>query len=267
MSTPNKPRYNQVLKTTNYDLFTRSSENRKKKISKHKKLGDSLDIHGFLPAYPIVVRQTSGKRLEVLDGQHRLHFAAIKDLPVYYLVLPPNQEFNVPVINDTQKPWSVEDYADWWKEDNEDYQRAWDFSDKYKLPIGTAFALLCDNTSISQFKEDFCLGNFSITHEQQAEEIADLYNSIRGLSKELKSTFLNALAEVCKLPYFDKERLLKGAMRNRELLVGYNTKDRCLLMLEEIYNYGRADKKPLRIDAQNMKTSEDEQFYDGENGL
>lgn len=60
---------------------------------------------------------------------------------------------------------------------------------------------------------------------------------------------------VCRLDGFDAARLLAGVERCREKLVSYSTREAYLEMIEEIYNFGRRQLVPIKVNALNAMKS------------
>lgn len=225
--------------TKDYRLFTRSSENRIVKEKNHKALLRSMKRYGFLSSFPIVCQRNEKGHLIVKDGQHRLTFAERLRLPVYWI--EESVEFDVAIVNSTPKPWVVRDYAEKHVANGiAVYQEGLEFADKHKLSVGNAFSLLAGTASFDNISDAFKSGVFKIKDRKWAESVAGIYTPITTMSADCRSArFLEACMAVCRVPDFNAERLLANAARCRDKLVSYSTRDAYLLMLEDIYNFGR----------------------------
>lgn len=245
-----------IKSTRNYRLFVRSEDNRAPDLKAHRALERSMKKHGFLRCFPIVVRRF-GSVWQVLDGQHRLAFAETLKLPVHYVVA--ETEFDIAQINSTPKTWKPRDYAEKYAAlGNENYRWALEFCDEYGLNISIGFALLADSSGYGNIRQAFIDGRYEIKALDAivTELLGSTFQKIVSLSRDVyRHTFAIALRACFLIPEFDPERLIKCAERCREKLVAYSTIDANLGMLEEIYNFGRQHKLPLKFQAQELRAS------------
>lgn len=235
--------------TKNYALFHKSDGNRPLDVKKHKKLIDSMKLYGFLKCFPIVVSRDRDGKLVVKDGQHRLAIAETLGLSVYWVEDDTN--FDVAVVNCAAKGWCLRDYAQMHAANGKkQYETGLEFASEHGLPIGTAFALLAGTTSFGNCQSDFIDGVFQIKDRQWADAVAGLYVAVTGLAPDLrKQTFIEACMAVCRVATFDPKRLIAGAEKCRAKLINYGTRDAFLDMMEEVYNYGKKQLVPLKINA------------------
>jgi len=239
-----------IQRTTDYLKFTRAIDNRLTDAKKHRKLRESMQKYGFLPYWPIVVRENGNGTYHIEDGQHRHLFARQLTLPIYFVVA--NDDFSIAEVNNTQKIWSVVDYVDCYIEKQIDsYRIGKEFKERYKIPITTAFALLAGTASFSNIDAEFRSGEFVIKDQDWAERVATVYSQIAQLSSEVSNVrFLETCMALCRVESFDSKRLIQGAKRCREKLVAYANRDGYLSMCEELYNYSRSQLFPLKVEAQ-----------------
>lgn len=238
-----------IQATKNYGLFHRSSENRPTDLKKHKKLIDSMKLYGFLKSFPIVCSRDKDGKLIVKDGEHRLRIAESLGLTVYWV--EEEVDFDIAVINCTAKIWQLRDYAlKHILNGHKQYQEGLDFAEHHHLPIGAAFALLAGTTSFGNCESGFIDGTFKIKDRTWADAVAGIYSALVTMQTALrKNTFLEACMAVCRVEGFDPKRLIAGAERCREKLINFGTRDAFLAMLEEVYNFGRKQLVPLKIQA------------------
>jgi hypothetical protein len=244
-----------ILKATNYNLFTRCTENRPIDLTKHAKLVASMEKNGFFWFCPIIVSRESDGTLLILEGQHRFTIAESLGLPIYYVIA--DVEFDIAELNCTAKVWTLADYAHKHASAGRtDYREGIDFAREHRIPIGRAFALLAGTTTFNNVQEEFVAGDYKITDREWAGAVVDLFGKLCDLAPRLRTeTFIGACMAVCRIPGFDPARLVKAARRHREKLVSYGTRDGYLNMLESLYNKTRAADVPLRHEAlQAMKS-------------
>lgn len=241
----------QVKMSKDYKRFQFSFENREINLSKHSRLKKSMEEHGFLPSFPILVK-SHGERFEIIDGQHRFTFAQQLNLPVYYLEAT-EEDLDIAGINNTSVKWSVDDYAHKYAKTNEDYQFLIEFSQKYKISINRSASMLFGHASAGYVSEEFKDGRFKVRDQAYAFKIGEIYSEIGSLCKETQnSRFTDALSAVCRVEEFDHERFIRTAKRCRELLGSYSTRDGYLEMIEKIYNHGSKFPIPLKLMAINV---------------
>ncbi len=236
--------------TKRYDMFERhSSENRPVSEKNHRGLLDSMKRHGFLQEFPIVVVRDKRGKLIVKDGQHRLAFAEMLGLPVYWVEA--TNDFDIAIVNSAAKPWVLRDFAQKHAANgNQDYINAIAFADRYRMPVGVAFGLLAGTASATNCKEDLVSGKWKPKDEEYAQRVASLYSQTIGLSASVRtSRFLEACMAVCRVAEFDEQRFLQNAKRCREKLVSYSTREAYLDMMEDVYNFGRSKLFGLRAAA------------------
>ena len=248
----------QIKGTTDYSLFEKSASNRQLKLKKHRKLELSMKKHGFLPWWPIVVfRDDVTNKFTILDGQHRFAIAISLELPIYYVQA--DHKFDVAEINDTQKTWSVEDYAEVHQSNGlHDYAVGLRFHRENDIPITTAFSLLAGTTSYGNIEQAFKSGNFLVVDKEWADKVAAVYCPISKMSSAVKKVrFLEACAAACRVNEFNPARLIHGANRCRDDLLSYSTRDAYLVMMQKIYNFGRGRRQLFGLEIESRKAMRD----------
>lgn len=237
-----------ITSTRDYRLFKRSDDNRVLDLKKHKKLEQSMKHYGFLSCFPIVCSRNGDKHLIVKDGQHRLAIAETLGLPVHYVEVGASEDFDIAKVNCTSKVWNTKDYAlKYAANGHPDYLEGLEFVERYGLPVGVGFAMLAGCAGYGAIRHAFMEGRFKVKDRRWADSVAGVYVPMVDLSRVLdNSRFLAACMAVCRVADFDGKRLLHSAERCRDKLVAYSTRDAYLLMLEEVYNFGRAKLFGLR---------------------
>jgi hypothetical protein len=116
-----------LQQTTDYSQFKKSPKNRD--VASNN-LVESLKQNNLLDAKPILVT----KNFVVIDGQHRLDAAMRMNVPISYIVHPTVTEDDISILQ-TQRPWTLDDYLKFYKEDKEDYKFAYDIIKEFKVKV------------------------------------------------------------------------------------------------------------------------------------
>lgn len=240
--------------TKDYSLFGMVAKNRPLNLSRRKALRASMQSHGFIPAYPIHVVRVNG-RLMVQDGQHRLAVAQELGLPVFYVVC--ETECDIAAINNTQKPWNMNDYAGCFRaEGNPNYAELMEFCSQHHISTSIAVGMLGNQSHARNLLNAFKRGDFRVRSREKADRVANLYNQIGELNPSIKTKFfIGALMAAVLIQDFDDAQLLRGAQRMPEMLKKYGTREGYLDMIENLYNFGRKTKRAIRIEAENALRS------------
>jgi hypothetical protein len=240
-----------LMHTRKYDLFSFVGENRPVDLSKRRSLRESMGKYGFIPAYPLHCKMDDAKRLTIRDGQHRLAVAQELGLPVWYVVCV--DDASIPLINSTQKRWSVADYAgSYAKQGNKHYQELLDFHRQHGIALSMAAAILADTGSAGNTQAAFRDGLFVVKSRELADRIARLFVAITATEPACKTYLLvQTLYAICRVEGMDDDRLISNVRRCPELLRKYGSREGYLDMLERVYNYGRHTRYALKIEAEN----------------
>jgi hypothetical protein len=233
--------------TKDYRLFHRDSENRNFYAKKHRKLFESMKNYGFLRSHPISCIRDSKGKLHVKDGQHRLAFAEVLNLPVYWV--EEVVDYDIAAINTTGVSWNTKDYAEKFAaQGSKPYIDGLAFAERHGLPVGIAFSILSGNTGFSNISTEFKTGKFTIRDWQWAETVASVYGPLGALEPKIRNArFLEACMQVTRVAGFDSKRMVEGAERCRELLVQYSSRESYVEMLEKIYNFRKSKLVPLKV--------------------
>jgi len=244
-----------VKKTKDYSIFSMTARNRAVRLdnAKRRRLTQSMQQHGFIPAYPIYVWRVDG-RLEIQDGQHRLAAAKMLGLPVYYMEVP--HPIDIPRIQNTQAPWSIRDYGESYANaGSPHYQELLEFADIHEIPIGTARDILGNRVGgrSGQVTAKFKRGDWQVTSRENAERVVHLLSAITAVAPQCRSRFLiAALFAYSLIEGTDDRQLTANLHRKPELARQYGSRDGYLDMLEQIYNLRARQAVPIRVYAENM---------------
>jgi hypothetical protein len=236
-----------IEKTTNYGLFKVVKGNRQLNKGHLNNLSVSIMQNNLLEFNPIIVN----KKMEVIDGQHRLEVAKRNGLPIYYVVSEKSNISDVQVLNAAQKTWTMQDYIDSFiAKGNQNYEILDLFIKTYELPTSTSLSLLAghnggrEHSTMQKFKR----GEFIVTSVKSAEEYANKINDLREFCETGVGTsayFIRASINISKKnvdnPLFSHNQLVKkfavwANISNKKITRLGSEKD-YLRLFEEVYNF------------------------------
>jgi hypothetical protein len=235
---------NQVLMTTDYDLFQNISGNRHINKLHLNRLKTSMQ-EKYL-AVPIIVND----KYQIIDGQHR--YEAAKDLgkPIYYIKIDGLKLPDIHRLNTNSKNWGADDYLDGYVElGYPEYIRYKAFKEKYKFGHDETKALLsgtktADGHQVNGFKE----GSFRIKDLKEAEVnaekillVGEYYDGIK------RRSFVKAMIELFRNVQYNHAQFLKKLKFQRDSLIDCTNAKQYITLIEEIYNYKSAKKVNLRF--------------------
>lgn len=242
-----------LQRTRNYSQFSFARENRPVDVlnlkPQHRKLRESMQRYGFLPSFPLMVSCSNGKFV-IKDGQHRFTFAREFGLDVFFVV--DDTDVSISDINQAQVGWSPRDHAmSWANQGREDYRKAIKFCDEWGIPIGAAFAMLGGTIVFKNVEQKFHDGTFKIRSFDTATRVASFFSDLCKLRKGIKTqNLLTAIWACCHVDYFDENRIIQTVQRRPDQLYNAGTREQFLALLEDLYNFNRKTREPLRFDAE-----------------
>ena len=241
-----------MIKTTSdYSQFKLMEQNRDVSLEnrKAKNLAKSMQQHGWLNAFPLMAKKRGGS-LVVIDGQHRLSVAREYGIPVKYVI--EDVEVDVAQLNDTSHAWTINDFVNRYaKEGHKEYVELIAFSEHYGISVPMASGILNNTSSHSNVVNRVKAGTFRITSRPMATSVAECYKelcSINPVFKKLNS--LKVIFACFQVSYFDPSRLVSGARKKSAEIKSITKMELFFDLFEEIYNYNRKEKHPLRFDAE-----------------
>jgi hypothetical protein len=239
-----------IKTTTDYAMFTLMEENRDIDLShrKTKNLAASMMQHGWLSAFPAMVKR-SGKKLILIDGQHRFSVAREYGIPVKYVV--EDRDIDVARLNDTSKSWTIIDYAKKYaKAGKSDYIELLEFYYSHTIPLSWCISALASTINFSNEAHRFYEGRWKIKSRPMAMQLVRCYEDLCEAAPQLKkSSCIRALWMCLYVPYFDQSRLIAGAHKLSATIRRPTDYHSALDVFEQIYNHGRKERKPLSFDA------------------
>jgi len=206
-----------VKKTKDYDMFTILERNRDTEEKAINNLVVSIRTRGQLQ--PIIVNEN----LEVIDGQHRLKACKILGYEVSYLISNNATIKDVVLINNTQKPWTNQDYIktfshkDHWN--HGEYNKLEKYIETYRFNF-----TICMNLLVGHFqaggatnpKKAFEAGNFKTKDLEKAQRWGNQLLKIKAFAPQLVRVgkFCMAFVKVQKLDGFSLTKAYEQIEKN-----------------------------------------------------
>lgn len=238
-----------VYVTTDYDKFKIISYNRKLrhmcKFSKVVGKCNKLYVH------PIIV----SKKMEVIDGQHRLEYAKEGGYPIYYIIdhnFHPSDLIN---HNITASNWVAMDYGKFYSSCNseeitsqqrKDYQFFVNVCKEYKIAFDIFMKMFHKHKGGGSASMNFKNGDLHLryTYDQIIQYVIAMDNIIKYLKKNkiiLNSSIhvYMALFRIIRLDGYEDERMFKKMEENLDgvlLAFKFRKYDEIAIRLLEVYN-------------------------------
>lgn len=226
-------------------LFRAIGGNRSIKSSNVRRILKNFLENGYLIS-PIIVNE----KFQVIDGQHRIE-AWVQICEKY-----PERKFNLLfivapgyTIKDAQKlnaippkKWTVQDYIESYRTDNENYQMIYDFMEKYGIGAISSTLLLSGKIHrlSSEDYQDFRNGQFVIdpANVESANQIADtIVNKLNAFPMHSSDRFISAFMRLYTMPKFDEVRFMTNwDYFWKDELAGRNSETSLFHGLVEIHN-------------------------------
>ena len=233
-----------INKTKDYDIFVFRQDNRERINQAHvERLVSSISSRNLLELRPITVN----KKMEIIDGQHRLLAAKKLGIPIYYEVGEDLNAEDIIRMNVSQN-WKIGDYLNFYcQHQYVEYVKLKDFMIKNNLTIKVALciALGVGKESSLNFKN----GNFKFHDESLSGELKICHQTIEyiikmnGYSAYTKSArFWRPLLKLIKHPEFEAYKWLK----NMQMMISHFSpkarEDDYMKMFQHIYNWKNTNK-------------------------
>jgi len=233
--------------TTHYHMFALSEKNRPVVLTDKntKNLIASMERHGWLSSFPMTVRKSLDGKLEVVDGQHRLHIAMKLGLPAKYV--EENRDIDVAALQTTQKAWKLEDYVSKYaKEGVADYAELLQYSAASGIGVSLSSAFLGGTVSHGNIRQALLRGQWRIKDRETAHRLQNILTALAEINPKFRhKNCITAVYRLLFVAQFDSNRLLAGARRQAGSVLSVSTIDAWSQALERLYNYGRKEHVPL----------------------
>lgn len=172
--------------TKDYSIFKKILCNRKVEEGHVLKLMRSIKFKNLLPSRPMLVNSDLG----VIDGQHRLEAAKRLGLEIYYNVDEEAEDEDIFIYNETQKPWRLSGYLDYYvSKGREHYIRLSSLMKREGMDLGSALAILGFSTKTNS--EDFKKGKFVYPVPQEEFQILEIIGKSKRVVEYLENKLVN----------------------------------------------------------------------------
>lgn len=237
--------------TSDYDKFQHLTGNRPVNTDQVSRIAKLMEAVGFIASYHIVVN----KKMQILDGQHRVEAAKIAKVPVYYTVDDKMEISTVQKAGTLSRAWTAMDHIKARAEAGNAHFQALILiyeSSKF-LPAMTTEIIIRTHSSRMRFLSEVKSGTFE-TNEFFQLLFADTYSRLMDLD-EINAKFLDsryALRGVLSLlthPNYDHEQLKRKLEFQSTRLVKCISPTEYMNLMFDIYNFkekGKSRIEPLR---------------------
>lgn len=200
----------------------------------------SFKKYGFMPSGAIHVTRNGKDKLKVKRGHHRLHYAKMLGLPVYFII--DDTPISIFEGERTKQKWSVPDFVvAQAKSGDKECAFVLQFQKAHGLPMGVAIALVSGRINeggptIRQIEQgSFHRGDMKIAN--LVVEITD-YCYARGIAHSRSKAFVWALTMMLNVPQFDRAVFLHKIDTAGAKLGKRSTYKEYLEEIEALYYYG-----------------------------
>lgn len=223
-----------IQQTQDYTLFKRIKGNRQVSQPHVKRLLEAIkDDPQTITFNPIIVN----RRMEVIDGQHRLEAIRKVELPVHYIKVDDLGLETVQKLNSVSKMWSPMDYAKSFAENgNEDYRIYIDFKVKFKFNHDVLMKYLALDVPMtgSLFKQ----GKFQIPNVARSYELATYLQDLQQFYDRIG--YRNAASGfliISQSPNYDHKRMYRQMKNYAHIINEQPLANDYAREFERIYNY------------------------------
>lgn len=232
--------------TSDYSRFELCDFNRS--VTKKRFLRQSMEDHGFIPAYPIHTIKGEGNRLLIKGGHHRFEVAQELGLPVYFVVSD-----DVATVHELEKAttrWTLSDFLQSHvKCGREDYAKVARYHEQTGIPLHHCVSMFMGQAAGSHNHGDaFKYGSFEIKDEKHANDVAEivLHCKEHGVHAT-RSVFVQAVSRCLFVDEFDKATFKARVASNPGMLKPCRSVSEQMVAFEETYNYRAqaANRVPL----------------------
>jgi len=249
--------------TENYEIFKKHSQNREINERVVLRLMNSIKTRNLLEYRPLLVN----KKMEVIDGQHRLEAAKRLCIPIYYTVEEEIDIHDMITLNQTASLWNLEDYLNYYcQSGSEEYQKLKKFMDTYNLSIDLTISILGrpgGGKGCGRFSQRFKAGVYQFPSSGEEEHSLKILNQskilleytlpkIEGRVKFLEGPkFRRALYIFLSIRVVDFDIFMGKLAMRLDLLRPCVSIKEFLRVLKMIYNY--RNREPLSLDEDEIK--------------
>lgn len=226
----------ELKQTTDYTIF-KVGQNRQVKEKDVKRKLISIQEDGI--QLPIVVN----RRMEIVDGQHRFEALVRLDQPVPYLISSNwKNEYHTAVINNTQRTWSTENWAEFRAKENPVIAQALLLAENYKditdgrMTMSTALEMMSiGGTSIIT---DLKNNKYAYDNDR-GNEIFQILSIIAEYPNNMRNPYNQKMVRAMKMMldnynYINKKAIARMASDN--FITNYSNERDMYNYIKNIYN-------------------------------
>jgi hypothetical protein len=236
-----------IQQTNDYEIFKKMDGNRKLLENHICDLMISFKKSNLLPSNPIIVN----RKMEVLDGQHRLEAAKRLHIPIYYAIAEEGNIEDVARLNSLQRNWKMETFLQIFSNQEHYPQyiklRDWLRVNKFRLSQGLAFFL--DEGSVAEFKKKFKNGEFVFDQSKAAVSedykilISKIISHKNGITRPwVQQGFIRAFIVFINNEDVTLDRLWTQVDKYAFIINPMPTKQLYLEMFYNVYNYRKTHR-------------------------
>jgi len=238
---------NQIYRTTDYKKFSRIPGNRVVNKAKVAKLIKSMEKKGWLSTVVITVNEL----LQIIDGQHRYLAARSTEppTPILYQIVKGAGLKEVIRTNSGSSNWTIKDHI---PSQIALGNKSFILLDKLMKEFPELSLSICQNmlaqSNRNPSREDVENGTWEIGDYNMAVLWSQNLMSLKPYFEGYKLTyFVRTLIDALLKPNFNFQEFHHKVTLRPTMLQRCGSKKQYMAMIEEIYNYKRADKVKLRL--------------------
>ncbi len=231
-----KKEMTEILKTSDYDLFSSFTSNREIDEKHVAQLVKSITKKNLLHINPILV----DNKMRIIDGQHRLEAARLLKIDIFYILFDDADRQDISKLNSNQKNWNTMDYINFYTiEKRPEFLELSRFISLYPdIPISAILTIV--SGKFTRNTTEIKNGVLNIENLDFAHKVAQ---SLAVLNKRYQHLFIYdsrfpvALAKAMNNENFNLDVFIKRIDQNPRAFVHCLTNKESGKMIEEIYNY------------------------------
>jgi hypothetical protein len=236
-----------IQKTNKYEQFKFREDNREKIDQSHvRKLMESIQTRNLLEMRPIIVN----KKMEVLDGQHRLLAAQELGLDIYYEIKDDLGGAEIILMN-ISKSWGMGDYLNYYiTNDYAEYKKLKAFMEKYNLSLKVAFNITAGNAN--EVMNGFKSGDFVFNEDVFGEDLSLCWQTINYIKRMNGAClfvhsvkFWKALIKLVRHADFDQHKWLSNLSKHVEKFVNKAKQTDYEELFSMVHNYHNRNRITL----------------------
>lgn len=232
----------QVYYTIDLNIFKEITANREVDRRHVKQLVAAIKRNNLLRVNPILV----DRKMNVIDGQHRLEAARILKEGIYYMVDEHISQSDIATLNSNQNNWKPADYVNYYA-----IEKTYGFDKISKLlsiypwlNITAALSLISSipGRKTTEIRE----GKLDVSNYENAVDICEKIERLRDDYPFVTvGKFLSVFRKLTECDQFNWEQFINKIELNRRGFYQCAKSIQYLEMIEELYNRGSHEKNKV----------------------